>query len=96
MIDHVLQESQWHQECRDALAGHTVLRVGVYCPLEILRERARGDRETGLAEYQHFRVHRHGGYDLEVDTSVWSPEECARRILAAFTARAEDGKERQA
>lgn len=88
VIDHVLQEAQWHQECRDALRGHRVLSVGVHCPLEILRERerTRGDRGIGLAEYQYPRVHHYGPYDLELDTSRSSPEECARRILEAFSA----------
>ena len=88
VIDHVLEESEWHQECHEALQGHRVLSVGVHCPLDILRvrEKARGDRGIGLAERQYPRVHRHGGYDLEVDTSNFSPDECALRILAAFTA----------
>ena len=90
VIDHVLQESEWHEQCHALLSGHRVLSVGVYCPLEILRERerTRGDRETGLAEWQHPRVHRHGSYDLQVDTSQASPEECAHRILAVFNAGA--------
>ena len=88
VIDHVLEETLWHRECHGALKGHRVLSVGVHCPLEILRERekTRGDRGIGLAERQYPRVHRHGGYDLEVDTSKLSPDECARCILAAFTA----------
>jgi chloramphenicol 3-O phosphotransferase len=90
VIDHVLEESQWHQECHDALKGYRVLSVGVHCPLELLRERekARGDRGIGLAERQYPRVHRHGVYDLEVDTSKSSPKECAQRILDAFAAGA--------
>ena len=87
VIDHVLEHRHWHQECHEALQGHKVLSVGVHCPLELLRERekARGDRGIGLAERQYPRVHRHGGYDLEVDTSKLSPNECAQHILEAFT-----------
>jgi len=42
----------------------------------------RGDRGAGLAEWQLSHVHRHGVYDLEVDTSVLSAEQCAFRIKA--------------
>ncbi len=94
IIDHVLADEQWYPRCCAALAGHKVLFVGVHCPLAILREReqARGDRGVGLAEWQYTRVHRYGAsnlkYDMEVDTSTASPQECARRILQAFEARA--------
>ncbi len=89
VIDHVFVESAWHQECYEQLRGHRVFSVGVHCPLEKLREREkqRGDRAIGLAERQFPQVHVHGPYDLEVDTSAASPEECAERILAAFNAR---------
>ncbi len=94
VIDHVLADEQWYEECCTALTGHKVLFVGVHCPLAILREReqARGDRGAGLAEWQYTRVHRYGAsdlkYDVEVDTSTTAPQECARRILEAFSALA--------
>ena len=86
IIDHVFVEEDWHQECYKRLRGHRVFSVGVHCPLEILqeREKRRGDRAIGLAERQFPLVHVHGPYDLEVDTFVASPEECAERILIAF------------
>ena len=86
VIDHVLVEAKWHQECCEALQGHKVLWVGIHCSLDILRsrERARGDRGVGLAERQYAQVHRHRAYDIDLDTSSVSPEECAQRILAAF------------
>lgn len=60
--------------------------VGLRAPLEIVeaRERARGDREIGLARWQFERVHRDRQYDLELDTSVESPEASAARIVRAF------------
>jgi len=72
----------WLTECLDLLEPFTVYFIGVHCPLEELRrrEQARGDRGEGLAEYQLSRVHRHGVYDLEVDTSVLSADQCAVRI----------------
>ena len=89
VIDHVFVESAWHQECHEQLQGHRVLSVGVHCPLEILRvrEKQRGDRAVGLSERQFPQVHVHGPYDLEVDTSMASPEECAKRILTAFNVK---------
>ncbi|MFE3632713.1 chloramphenicol phosphotransferase CPT family protein [Streptomyces sp. NPDC059168] len=61
--------------------GDTVL-VAVRCPLAELerRERVRGDRQPGLAALQYDHVHAHGAHDVEVDTSVLSPRECALRI----------------
>ena len=60
--------------------------VGVLAPLDVLeaRERERGDRLLGLARWQYERVHRDIRYDLEVDTSVATPLECARLIRDRF------------
>jgi chloramphenicol 3-O phosphotransferase len=56
--------------------------VAVRCPLEELlrRERARGDRSAGTAAAQYDVVHAHGDYDIEVDTSTHTADECARQI----------------
>jgi chloramphenicol 3-O phosphotransferase len=93
VIDHVFERDDWYHDCLSALDSHRVLLVGVHCPLEILRSReaARGDRRSGLAEIQFSMVHKNRDYDLEVDTSAKSPEECAAEILAAFQARRHGG-----
>ena len=86
IVDHVLvqgvEPQNWLTECLDLFAPFTVYFIGVHCPLEELRrrEQARGDRGVGLAESQFSRVHQHGVYDLEVDTSVLSAERCALSI----------------
>ena len=86
IVDHLLiqgrEPANWLTECVDLLAPFTVYFIGVHCPLEELRrrEQARGDRGEGLAEWQLGCVHRHGVYDLEVDTSVLSAEQCALSI----------------
>ncbi len=70
-------------DCARRLAGLPVLFVGVRCPLAVVeaRELARADRSAkGVVRWQFERVHAHGSYDLEVDTSVASPLECAERI----------------
>lgn len=73
-------------EYREALAGLTVHWVGVFAPLDVLeeRERRRGDRDIGLARWQFDRVHQGIRYDLEIDTSGATPEECAERIKDEF------------
>jgi chloramphenicol 3-O phosphotransferase len=68
------------------LAPFELLTVGVKAPLDVLerRERERGDRMIGLARWQFDRVHRDFAYDLEVDTAVASPVECATLIQRRF------------
>ena len=74
---------------QDALAASNPLWVGVHCPLVIAeqRERERGDRIVGTARGQHARVHTFRGYDVDVDTSVTAPRQCAEAILTALDAR---------
>ena len=73
-------------EYRTLLASHNLFTVGVFATLETLeaRERARGDRQIGLARWQFDRVHRGCRYDLDLATDERTPEDCAREILAAF------------
>jgi chloramphenicol 3-O phosphotransferase len=77
-------------ECASRLGGLPALFVGVRCPLETIMERRRdtGWKVGGSADdpapppvllWQR-EVHTPGIYDLEVDTSVLSPEECAAEI----------------
>ncbi|MFF7969140.1 chloramphenicol phosphotransferase CPT family protein [Streptomyces sp. NPDC007903] len=82
VVDHVLSEPWRLTDCLTVLRPEDVLFVGVHCPLPELerRERARGDREAGLAALQYGLVHAHGDYDLECDTGTASPRACAERI----------------
>lgn len=77
---------EWLHEQADALDGIAALYVGVYCPLEEVerREQARGDRKPGYARSQYDLVHRHGPYDITVDTSVLGPQEVAEVIKTAL------------
>lgn len=88
IVDHVLLEPNWVVDLARRLAGHEVLFVGVRCPREVVveRERARRDRTIGQAAAQFDVVHRAGGYDVEVDTSVLSPEGAANVIARAVEA----------
>ncbi|HPH97319.1 MAG TPA: hypothetical protein PKW33_20570 [Anaerolineaceae bacterium] len=84
LMDHVLVEPAWVGGCAQALAGLPAWLVGVRCPLDVLeqREADRKDRTLGQARLQFDRVHAHGIYDLEVDTSQLSPDEAAARVQA--------------
>ncbi|MCB9149663.1 MAG: chloramphenicol phosphotransferase [Caldilineaceae bacterium] len=84
-------------DCARRLQGLPVLFVGVRCPVEVIMQRLRQtgrwnnawDSDISqanpvpapLLRWQK-AVHQPGIYDLEVDTSVLSPEECANVILA--------------
>jgi chloramphenicol 3-O phosphotransferase len=80
-------------DCARRLAGLPVLFVGVRCPIEeIMRRRNEAGPGGGYAvgtpeeplprpvRLWQEEVHKPGIYDLEVDTSVLSPQECAQRI----------------
>lgn len=77
-------------DCARRLSGLPVLFVGVRCPIETIMERRRTTGwETGTpadapvprpVHLWQTEVHIPGTYDLEVDTSVLSPEACAAAI----------------
>ncbi|MEM1223359.1 MAG: chloramphenicol phosphotransferase [Verrucomicrobiota bacterium] len=83
VVDHVFEKMEWHEACFRALEGQRIFFVGVHCPLAILeeRERQRGDRRIGLARGQFDKVHENKNYDLLVETSLMTPDECASKIL---------------
>ena len=76
-------------DCARRLRSLPALLVGVRCPLEIILERrlatgwgesrSDGFSESGAERWQR-EVHKPGIYDLEVDTSVMRPEQCAQAI----------------
>jgi chloramphenicol 3-O phosphotransferase len=76
------------QACVRELAGESVWLIGVHCSVEELerRERARGDRQIGQAAEQQATIHSAAIYDIEVDTSTLSPDECARVIKTQMEA----------
>ncbi|OEU96340.1 chloramphenicol phosphotransferase CPT family protein [Streptomyces oceani] len=82
VVDHVLSEPWRLDDCLRVLRAEDVLFVGVHCAPDELarREEGRGDRPSGLAARQYALVHRHGDYDLECDTGIASPRECAELI----------------
>jgi chloramphenicol 3-O phosphotransferase len=68
-----------------AFGAETLTWVGVRCDPDVAaaREAARDDRVLGMARRQASRVHAGVAYDVEVDTTFRSPEDCAR-IVADF------------
>lgn len=95
IVDHVLRRPGSSKECAELLSDYEVLFVGVYCPVEVLREREkqRKDRRVGLAEGQLEHVHAGKTYDIEVDTSKNTPSECATQIVECLKNR--DNLEKQ-
>jgi chloramphenicol 3-O phosphotransferase len=82
IVDHVLIEQSWLEECIKLLHNTHTFYVGVRCPLDELerRERERRDRPIGLAKAQFEIVHKHSRYDFEVNTNNNSINECAKLI----------------
>ena len=86
LVDDVSIDPAWLDAWRAELTGVELLLVGVMAPLHVLQERetARGNRIAGEARAQIDVIHEGIEYDLIVDTSLQSPDECARSILAAL------------
>lgn len=96
ILDHAIT-AEYHVEfLRQATAGHDVLLVGLDCPAEVLRERerARGDREVGLAEKQRRTIHSRLQYDLFIDTAATTPARAAEQIAEAIEQRMIAGERR--
>ena len=83
ILDEVFTDGhQDQQRWREALDGIDVTWVAVRCDVEVAtaRERARGDRNLGMARQQNAVVHERVVYDVEVDTTVTPPEEVAAQL----------------
>lgn len=75
--------------CAEILEGLPAWFIGVRCPIEVVMKRriatwgqsyeADGTIPAPFQRWQE-AVHRPGIYDLEVDTSVYTPQECAQQI----------------
>ncbi len=86
IIDHVLFHDIWLKECMELLRDNDVLFVGVHCSLPELerREKERADRGEGWAREQYEVIHTNKVYDVEIDTSTSTPEECVEQIIAFY------------
>ncbi|MCL2408876.1 MAG: AAA family ATPase [Oscillospiraceae bacterium] len=83
IVDHVLVNQIWMENCVELLHNYPVLFVHVTCPLEELRrrEKERGDRNIGQAEGQLLQLCPQDKYDLIIDTFNSSKEECVNKII---------------
>jgi len=82
IVDYILYEREWLPDLANALRSVNAYFVGVRTPLDVLeeRERQRATSPRGHARSHHATVHAHELYDVEVDTSRSSSEQCAAQI----------------
>lgn len=75
-----------YAEFAKMLTGYDVFIVHVHCNVDDLRKReeARGDRAVGQGEGQLASLHFSDVFDISVDTSANSAEECADMIASAY------------
>ena len=88
IVDDVIYHPDVLRIAINELHDFPVLLVGIRLPLEIAEQREieRGDRALGGARTFFAGVHDEKLYDLELDSSTDSPDECARRIKAFLDA----------
>lgn len=84
IIDDVLLEREFLDDYLEVFQELKVYFVGVMCPRDVLtiRENTRPGRFPGTATGHYDVCHEHKTYDLEVDTSILTPHECASRVVA--------------
>jgi chloramphenicol 3-O phosphotransferase len=82
ILDDVIYNRRVLKAALETLPARQVFFVAIVCPLEIAER-----RERARARILYDLVHRHGIYDLEVDSSEYSPGECARQIKDSLNAR---------
>jgi chloramphenicol 3-O phosphotransferase len=89
IIDDIIMNDDFLHDYLDALEELNVVFVGIRCPIEVIMERRRNTWENTppagdpipdpILRWQR-EVHIPGIYDLEIDTSTMSPEDCADLI----------------
>ncbi len=89
VVDDAIVTRELLNDWLTALDGVDVFFVGVHCAPEelVLRERARRDRAPGNALGAVKRVHAHGIYDLEVDSTTTPSSALAAEIIGALETR---------
>lgn len=87
LIDGILVEqpeiSPHYERVREIFAGYPLQIVEVACPLALCRQRnkIRGDRYETQSEEQAAIMAKGIDYCMTVDTSRYTPEECAEQIV---------------
>jgi chloramphenicol 3-O phosphotransferase len=82
IVDDVGISDEEFNRWKDKFRNHKVLYVGVKAPLGVLeqREETRGNRIVGSARAQFQKIKYGEMYDVELDTSVLSIDECVEMI----------------
>lgn len=83
LIDTVFERPEYFDGTVKAVQDRKTYLIGIHCPVSELniREKNRGNRRIGLASEQFSLVHENKDYDFEIDSSLFSPCECASQIL---------------
>lgn len=87
LIDGILVEREeikpHYRQLLEILKNNPLDIVEVYCPLDICRQRniIRRDRYETQSQEQHALMAENIKYSVKVDTSIYSSEECAEKII---------------
>ena len=87
LIDGILVEREeikpHYSQLLEILKNNPLDIVEIYCPLDICRQRniIRGDRYETQSQEQYDLMAENIKYSVKVDTSIYSPEECAKKII---------------
>jgi chloramphenicol 3-O phosphotransferase len=83
IVDHVLIDNDWLDQCVQLFGENYVLFVGVDCPLEELerRETERDARRRGFARQQFENIHKGKIYDVLMNTFEMKPDECVAKVV---------------
>lgn len=87
IIDGILVErpeiTPHYGQLKEILKDNSLDIVEVYCPLDICKKRniERGDRYETQSEEQSMLMAKNISYSMKVDTSIYSPAECADAIV---------------
>ena len=83
LIDDIILEAEFLDDYLEAMSDLELYFVGVRCPEAVISEReaVRPGRFPGTATGHLEICHAHGDYDVEVDTSQATPEECAMAVI---------------
>ncbi|MBQ5340891.1 MAG: AAA family ATPase [Oscillospiraceae bacterium] len=94
IVDHVITSERIYEQFLQLQETAPVLKVRVTCPLSILlvREERRGNRAHGSARDSYDYLYPKEGYDVTVDTSVMSPQDCAASVISSMDPE-EQGRE---
>ena len=86
IVDHVITSERIYEQFLQLQGTAPVLKVRVTCPLSILlvREERRGNRAHGSARDSYDYLYPKEGYDVTVDTSVMSPQDCAAAVISSM------------